>query len=228
MIRNILLILLSLVMIGPSVAEIRIIDSDAARNFSLSRLAIDTDANPVSNIFVFNSEAFTSNELTHEDISTIARNRSKEFIFGQTASVRTTLSGTKISTIMKPLRRPFLLHQLVYVEHPLVYPIEFIANMSFAIIGVDSHNFPKIQLNFFINTSCATLGNLSKEDFRVEEDGQAVDIDNLVFENFKVTRSYLLEYTSPNLQPSTERTVTVTVNKPGCTVGEASISYTSP
>ncbi|MCX8207998.1 MAG: hypothetical protein N3G75_09280, partial [Methanothrix sp.] len=53
---------------------------------------------------------------------------------------------------------------------------------------------------------------------------------SVILESFKemVTRSYLLEYTSPNLQPSTERTVRVTVDKPGCAVGEASISYTSP
>jgi hypothetical protein len=38
----------------------------------------------------------------------------------------------------------------------------------------------------------------------------------------------VLEYISTNLAPNSNRTITVTIDKPECAVGSASALYTSP
>jgi hypothetical protein len=50
-----------------------------------------------------------------------------------------------------------------------------------------------------------------------------------ILENFKqiITGTYVIEYVSPDVTPSTSRTVAVTVDKPGCVVGCTSASYTT-
>ena len=51
-----------------------------------------------------------------------------------------------------------------------------------------------------------------------------------ILEQFKgiITGTYVIEYTSPNQNSVKNRNVTVAVNAPGCVVGNASVSYTSP
>lgn len=50
-----------------------------------------------------------------------------------------------------------------------------------------------------------------------------------ILENFKqiITGTYVIEYVSPDVTPSTTRTVAVKVDKPGCVMGCASASYTT-
>jgi hypothetical protein len=50
-----------------------------------------------------------------------------------------------------------------------------------------------------------------------------------ILDNFKqiITGTYVIEYVSPDATPSTTRTVAVTVDKPGCTMGCTSASYTT-
>jgi hypothetical protein len=51
-----------------------------------------------------------------------------------------------------------------------------------------------------------------------------------ILENFEqiLTGTYVLEYASTNLTPNTNRTITVTINKPECAIGSASALYISP
>lgn len=49
------------------------------------------------------------------------------------------------------------------------------------IIGIDPTSYPKVKVNVFVNTSCAKLGNLKKEDFNVKENDKEAAIDNVYF-----------------------------------------------
>lgn len=55
------------------------------------------------------------------------------------------------------------------------------ASSEVSILGVDSTAFPKVSVNVFVNTSCASAGGLQKEDFSLEETGSKVAIDNFFF-----------------------------------------------
>ncbi len=49
------------------------------------------------------------------------------------------------------------------------------------ILGLDATSFPKIRIIPFINTSCARAGGLSKDDFKVSENGQDVGVSSFYF-----------------------------------------------
>lgn len=52
---------------------------------------------------------------------------------------------------------------------------------AITILGLDSTSFPMIKIMPFVNTSCARTGGLSKEDFRVKENSQDVEISSFYF-----------------------------------------------
>lgn len=56
-----------------------------------------------------------------------------------------------------------------------------IKNKSLEILGLDPTAFPKIRISIFINKFCAQGGALKKEDFKINEDGHDIAIDNLYF-----------------------------------------------
>jgi hypothetical protein len=49
------------------------------------------------------------------------------------------------------------------------------------IIGIDPTDFSRIRVSLLINKSCALGGSLKKGDFKIEEDGKSVSIDNFYF-----------------------------------------------
>ena len=62
----------------------------------------------------------------------------------------------------------------------------YLVNQSHAssvmkILGIDPVAFPKIKVNIFVDKFCAMAGNLKKENFKVNEDGTDVAIDNFYF-----------------------------------------------
>lgn len=54
-------------------------------------------------------------------------------------------------------------------------------NNTIRILGIDPTAYPKIKVNVFVDKFFAVAGDLDKEDFRVEEDGSEVAIDNFYF-----------------------------------------------
>lgn len=54
-------------------------------------------------------------------------------------------------------------------------------NNTVRILGIDPTAYPKIKVNVFVDRFSAVAGDLDKENFRVEEDGSEVAIDNFYF-----------------------------------------------
>jgi len=54
-------------------------------------------------------------------------------------------------------------------------------NNTARILGIDPTAYPKIKVNVFVDRFSAVAGDLDKENFRVEEDGSEVAIDNFYF-----------------------------------------------
>jgi len=54
-------------------------------------------------------------------------------------------------------------------------------NNTIKILGIDLIAYPEIKINIFVDRFCAIAGNLHKEDFKVEEDGSEVAIDDFYF-----------------------------------------------
>jgi hypothetical protein len=49
------------------------------------------------------------------------------------------------------------------------------------IIGIDQTSFPKVRVNVFVNTTCAKSGGLTKDNFKVMEEGNEAAINGLYF-----------------------------------------------
>ncbi len=54
-------------------------------------------------------------------------------------------------------------------------------NNNVKILSIDPTAYPKIKVNIFIDELCAATGDLVKDDFKIEEDGIRVAIDNFYF-----------------------------------------------
>jgi hypothetical protein len=54
-------------------------------------------------------------------------------------------------------------------------------NNGFKILGIDSITFPEIKINLLIDKSCAMAGNLKKENFKVQENGNDATINDFYF-----------------------------------------------
>jgi hypothetical protein len=54
-------------------------------------------------------------------------------------------------------------------------------NNTIQILGIDPTAFPMVKVNVFINKSCALAGNLKKENFKVNEDGNDAPIYDFYF-----------------------------------------------
>jgi tetratricopeptide (TPR) repeat protein len=63
-----------------------------------------------------------------------------------------------------------------------IYALNLISkNRTLEILGLDLYAFPKVKVNVFINESCAMAGKLKKDNFKVEEYGTDVAIDDFYF-----------------------------------------------
>lgn len=63
-----------------------------------------------------------------------------------------------------------------------MYALNMISkNRTVEILGLDQYAFPKVKINVFINTSCAMAGKLAKDDFKVEDDGDDMAMDDFYF-----------------------------------------------
>jgi tetratricopeptide (TPR) repeat protein len=89
--------------------------------------------------------------------------------------------------------------------------------------------FIPISPKFKISTEFVDLRDISNETHSMWIDIKSAKFTTIL-ENFRqmLTGTYVLEYTSNNLTPNTNRTITVTVDKKECAFGSASAMYSSP
>ena len=89
--------------------------------------------------------------------------------------------------------------------------------------------FIPVSPTFMVPTKAVDLREIANEIQSVWIDMNSANFSDIL-ENFKqiITGTYVIEYESPDVAPSTSKNVIVTVNKTGCAVGSASVSYTNP